>query len=281
MASRGECAASGASAETIGGALTKAYLNNPDINTQRATVRAADEAVPQANSGYLPPATANLNGGVSSTYGQDLGSIDGSVFKQTSLPRGYGVQVQENVWNGNKTFNSVRAAESAVFAARETLRGTEEQTLFNALTGSRQKVANYPGVTVERKEGAFVTPRGRQVSLLDLPGTYSLRGRSPDEEITRDIVLGKVGGEVVPDLVLCVADSTNLRLTIRLLLELKSTGRPLVLVLNMFDIASRRGAPSLVGVYPIPALLSRRLKLRGRRRNSVQIDSQQWLPHRK
>jgi ferrous iron transport protein B len=114
-------------------------------------------------------------------------------------------------------------------------------SLFNALTGSRQKVANYPGVTVERKEGSFVTPLGRQVSLVDLPGTYSLRGRSPDEEITRDIVLGRTAGEALPDLVLCVADSTNLRLTIRLLLELKRTGRPLMLVLNMFDIATRRG----------------------------------------
>jgi ferrous iron transport protein B len=114
-------------------------------------------------------------------------------------------------------------------------------SLFNALTGSRQKVANYPGVTVERKEGSFVTPLGRQVSVVDLPGTYSLRGRSPDEEITRDMVLGRTPGEAVPDLVLCVADSTNLRLTIRLLLELKSTGRPLMLVLNMFDIATRRG----------------------------------------
>ncbi|HET7889480.1 MAG TPA: ferrous iron transporter B [Bradyrhizobium sp.] len=114
-------------------------------------------------------------------------------------------------------------------------------SLFNALTGSRQKVANYPGVTVERKEGFFVTPLGRQASIVDLPGTYSLRGRSPDEEITRDFVLGRAAGENPPDLVLCVADSTNLRLTIRLLLELKQTGRPLMLVLNMFDIATRRG----------------------------------------
>ena len=114
-------------------------------------------------------------------------------------------------------------------------------SLFNALTGSRQKVANYPGVTVERKQGSFVTPLGRQVSLVDLPGTYSLRGRSPDEEITRDMVLGRTPGEALPDLVLCVADSTNLRLTIRLVLELKRTGRPLALVLNMFDIAARRG----------------------------------------
>ena len=73
-------------------------------------------------------------------------------------------------------------------------------SLFNALTGSRQKVANYPGVTVERKEGSFVTPLGRQVSLVDLPGTYSLRGRSPDEEITRDVVLGRTFGEAMPDL---------------------------------------------------------------------------------
>jgi ferrous iron transport protein B len=114
-------------------------------------------------------------------------------------------------------------------------------SLFNALTGSKQKVANYPGVTVERKEGAFVTPHGRQVSVVDLPGTYSLRGRSPDEEITRDMVLGRTAGETAPDLVLCVADATNLRLTIRLVLELKSIGRPLALVLNMFDIATRRG----------------------------------------
>ncbi|WP_024506698.1 ferrous iron transporter B [Bradyrhizobium sp. ARR65] len=133
-------------------------------------------------------------------------------------------------------------------------------SLFNALTGSRQKVANYPGVTVERKEGFFVTPAGRQVSLVDLPGTYSLRGRSPDEEITRDFVLGKAKGEILPDLVLCVADSTNLRLTIRLLLELKATGRPLALVLNMFDIAKRRGVtvdvPKLSAALGVPVVTS-------------------------
>jgi ferrous iron transport protein B len=133
-------------------------------------------------------------------------------------------------------------------------------SLFNALTGSRQKVANYPGVTVERKQGSFVTPKGRQVSLVDLPGTYSLRGRSPDEEITRDVVLGRTAGEALPDLVLCVADSTNLRLTIRLVLELKSTGRPLMLVLNMFDIATRRGVsvdvPRLSEALGVPVVTS-------------------------
>ncbi|PAY09262.1 MULTISPECIES: ferrous iron transporter B [Bradyrhizobium] len=118
---------------------------------------------------------------------------------------------------------------------------TGKTSLFNSLTGSRQKVANYPGVTVERKSGGFVTPEGRSVTVLDLPGTYSLRGRSPDEEITRDIVLGRFDGEAVPDLMLCVADATNLRLTLRLVLELKRVGRPMMLVLNMIDIARRRG----------------------------------------
>src|SRR5215469_6141498 len=113
--------------------------------------------------------------------------------------------------------------------------------LFNALTGSRQKVANYPGVTVERKAGVLKTPSGHSVHLIDLPGTYSLRGRSPDEEITRDVVLGRLASETAPDLLLCVADATNLRVALRLVIELKRVGRPLMLVLNMIDIARRRG----------------------------------------
>jgi ferrous iron transport protein B len=113
--------------------------------------------------------------------------------------------------------------------------------LFNALTGSRQKVANYPGVTVEKKLGRLVTPAGRTLQIVDLPGTYSLRARSPDEEITRDVVLGRHASESAPDLVVCVGDATNLRLALRLALELKRVGRPVVLVLNMMDIARKRG----------------------------------------
>ncbi|PKU24228.1 ferrous iron transport protein B [Telmatospirillum siberiense] len=113
--------------------------------------------------------------------------------------------------------------------------------LFNALTGHHQKVANYPGVTVERKEGAFTTPQGKTVRLLDLPGTYSLRGRSPDEAVTRDVVLGRLDGEALPDALICVADATNLRLVLRLILELKAVNRPLILALNMIDIAKRQG----------------------------------------
>jgi ferrous iron transport protein B len=113
--------------------------------------------------------------------------------------------------------------------------------LFNALTGSRQKVANYAGVTVERKEGVLTTASGRLMRVLDLPGTYSLRARSPDEVVTRDAVLGKLAGEVAPEALICVADATNLRLVLRLVLELKQVGRPFVLALNMFDIAQRQG----------------------------------------
>ena len=113
--------------------------------------------------------------------------------------------------------------------------------LFNALTGAHQKVANYAGVTVERKEGLIRATSGRTMSVLDLPGTYSLRARSPDEEVTRDAVLGRLAGETPPDVVVCVADATNLRLVLRLVLELKAVGRPMVLALNMYDIAQRQG----------------------------------------
>ena len=132
----------------------------------------------------------------------------------------------------------------AVRPARVALVGNPNSgktALFNALTGAHQKVANYAGVTVERKEGVIRTASGRTLSVLDLPGTYSLRARSPDEEITRDAVLGRLAGETPPDVIICVADATNLRLVLRLVLELKQVGRPMVLALNMYDIAQRQG----------------------------------------
>ncbi|MFL5296919.1 MAG: ferrous iron transporter B [Phenylobacterium sp.] len=135
-------------------------------------------------------------------------------------------------------------SEVALVPARIALVGNPNSgktALFNALTGSRQKVANYAGVTVERKEGQVATPSGRTLSVLDLPGTYSLRARSPDEVVTRDAVLGKLSGEQAPDVLVCVADATNLRLVLRLILELKAVGRPMVLALNMYDIAQRQG----------------------------------------
>lgn len=113
--------------------------------------------------------------------------------------------------------------------------------LFNALTGSRQKTGNYAGVTVERKEGSLTTTSGRRLRFLDLPGTYSLRPRSPDEQVTHDVVLGASASEVPPDAIICVVDATNLNLNLRLALELKSLGRPVIVAVNMMDLAEKRG----------------------------------------
>ena len=113
--------------------------------------------------------------------------------------------------------------------------------LFNQLTGSRQKVANYTGVTVERKEGRMRAPSGREFAILDLPGAYSLQPASLDEAITRDLCRGFYPGEAAPDVLLCVIDATNLRLHLRFALELRELGKPMVVALNMVDAAQRRG----------------------------------------
>lgn len=113
--------------------------------------------------------------------------------------------------------------------------------LFNRLTGSHQKVANYAGVTVERKEGRFTTPNGQTLRVLDLPGVYSFKPTTLDEAVTRDIVLGRFAGEQRPDVIALIADATHLPLALRLVLEVKRLGLPMVLVLNMSDLARRRG----------------------------------------
>lgn len=114
-------------------------------------------------------------------------------------------------------------------------------SLFNHLTGTRQKVANYAGVTVERKVGQLQLPSGRAVRLLDLPGAYSLNAASPDEAITRDVCLGVLASESEQDAFLCVVDATNLQLHLGLVLELIALQRPMLVVLNMMDEARRRG----------------------------------------
>jgi ferrous iron transport protein B len=113
--------------------------------------------------------------------------------------------------------------------------------LFNILTGSRQKVANYAGVTVERKEGSLLTPSGLRIRILDLPGAYSLDPLTPDEQVTADVLLGRRASETPPDLVVCVTDATNLRQNLRLVLSLKRLRLPMVVALNMSDIARRKG----------------------------------------
>ena len=116
-----------------------------------------------------------------------------------------------------------------------------KSALFNLLTGSRQKVANYAGVTVERVEGTFVTASGKRLRVLDLPGAYSLYPRSPDERVTCDVLFGRAVDEKRPDLVVCVVDATNLRRNLRLALAIKRLGLPCVVALNMADLAEKRG----------------------------------------
>jgi ferrous iron transport protein B len=130
--------------------------------------------------------------------------------------------------------------------------------LFNVLTGSRQKVANYAGVTVERKEGSLSTPSGLKVRILDLPGAYSLDPLTPDEQVTADVLLGRRAGETSPDFVVCVTDATNLRQNLRLVLSLKRLGLPMVIALNMTDIARRKGividADKLAAEFGVPVV---------------------------
>ena len=118
--------------------------------------------------------------------------------------------------------------------------------LFNALTGGRAKVGNYPGVTVERKEASIVLPSfnsnsGNSVRIFDLPGTYSLHPRSPDEEVTRQVLMGTLKGESAPDLIIGVVDATNLARSLGLILELRALGKPMILALNMMDLAQKNG----------------------------------------
>lgn len=129
-------------------------------------------------------------------------------------------------------------------ALRVALVGTPncgKTALFNLLTGSRQKVANYPGVTVERKHGECRLPDGSTIDVIDLPGTYSFHAASPDEAVTRDVCIGRFAGETRPDVLVCVVDATNLRLHLRFALEVQQLGRPTIFVLNMSDEAERRG----------------------------------------
>ena len=113
--------------------------------------------------------------------------------------------------------------------------------LFNLLTGARQKVANYAGVTVERKIGQARLADGRSVRVIDLPGTYSLQPATPDEQVTLEVIEGRRAGEDVPDALVVVVDATNLRMNLRLVLECKRLGRPMLVALNMVDMARARG----------------------------------------
>ncbi len=114
-------------------------------------------------------------------------------------------------------------------------------TLFNALTGLRQKVGNYPGVTVEKKVGTTYSQHGQPLTVIDLPGTYSLAARSPDEAVTRDVLLGRRTDTPQPDRILCIVDATNLERNLYLVHQILDLGRPVILVLNMMDLAAQGG----------------------------------------
>ena len=128
-----------------------------------------------------------------------------------------------------------------------------KSALFNALTGARQKVGNYPGVTVERHSGRLALDDGRPVELVDLPGAYSLDPSSPDERVTRDVVTGTQAGERLPDALIVVVDAANLDNHLRFTLQLIALGLPVVVALNMIDLAERDG------LQLDPAVLAREL----------------------
>ncbi|WP_096911463.1 MULTISPECIES: ferrous iron transporter B [Acinetobacter] len=149
-------------------------------------------------------------------------------------------------------------------------------SLFNTLTGTRQKVANYAGVTVERKEGFFKLPSGDTVRVLDLPGTYSLKPSSLDEEVTRAVCFGELKGEVIPDIFVCVVDATNLHLHLSLVLEVRALNRPMLLVLNMMDEVRKRwisiDTTKLSQLLGIPVVESVAVKTKGIQGLLTQLD---------
>ena len=154
--------------------------------------------------------------------------------------------------------------------------------LFNRLTGSRQKVANYAGVTVERKEGRLTTAAGKTIRILDLPGTYSLYPRSLDERVTCDVLAGRAAGEKRPDLAVCVVDATNLRRSLRLVLAVQRTGVPCVIALNMADEASARGIQideqALARELGIPVVSTVAIRNQGDAAlRSLLDDAQKWI----
>lgn len=156
--------------------------------------------------------------------------------------------------------------------------------LFNQLTGSRQKVANYAGVTVERKEGRLhSTSSGRQYAVLDLPGAYSLHAASLDEAVTRDVCRGFYPGEPAPDVLVCVVDATNLRLHLRFALEVRELGKPMILAVNMMDAAQRRGIAidlaALERELGVPVVETVAVKHNGARALVEQIDRTAAHPH--
>ena len=143
-----------------------------------------------------------------------------------------------------------------------------KSTLFNGLTGGRAKVANYPGATVETRSGRFRTTSGRDVELIDLPGIYGLTPRSMDERVAVDMLTGKTPGEAAPDLLLVLIDASNIRTHLHSVLQLRAIGKPMIVSLNMIDLAERDGLKLDVGKLEqrlgVPVVTSRATRKAGR-----------------
>jgi ferrous iron transport protein B len=150
--------------------------------------------------------------------------------------------------------------------------------LFNLLTGARQKVANYAGVTIERKFGTAKLNDGHSVTVVDLPGAYSLTPASPDEQVTLEVIEGRRAGEAAPDAIVAVVDATNLRMNLRLVLELKRLGRPMIVALNMADVARANGlaidVPRLAQELGCPVVETVAVKHDGHAALLVQLEHQ-------
>ena len=144
-------------------------------------------------------------------------------------------------------------------------------------------MANYAGVTVERKEGKLITPAGKTLRVLDLPGAYSLHARSPDERVTCDVLYGRARGEKRPDLVVCVVDATNLRRNLRMVLAVKRLGLPCVVALNMTDLAARQGLKvdpdALAAELGVPVVSTVGIKSDGAGRLCALLDDPQAWRH--
>ncbi|MEM9881227.1 MAG: FeoB small GTPase domain-containing protein, partial [Pseudomonadota bacterium] len=152
-----------------------------------------------------------------------------------------------------------------------------KSTLFNALTGGHARIANYAGVTVERQEGRFTTPQGKVIELVDLPGVYGLSARSIDQRITLSAITGELSGSTAPDALVVVVDATNLRARLLPILQLKALGKPIMVVLNMMDLAERDGVKLDLGqlrdLLGVPVVAARAVRPDGRKDLLATLDA--------
>ena len=152
-----------------------------------------------------------------------------------------------------------------------------KSTLFNGLTGGRAKVANYAGVTVERRHGRFATPAGRGVELIDLPGVHGLSGRSIDERITVEAITGARSDDRAPDALLVLVDAGDLRTHLQFVLQVRALGQPMIVALNMIDLAERDGVKidlaKLESLLGVPVVATRATRSAGRAELLSRIDA--------